>query len=593
MCKECGEFQESAEVRKGFISGVMLEPVAVEYAVVDDLAVFEGDIVLGTAEELEASGAADVPQMEFDPEEVTSNREPGEMVLQGCIITGQKYRWPSGVVPYEIDSGLPDQKRVTDAIKHWEDKTPIRFVKRSNHSDYVRFIKSGGCWSYVGRQGGKQDIGLANGCSTGNTIHEIGHAVGLWHEQSREDRDKYVTVHYANIQAGKEHNFNQHITDGDDVGPYDYDSLMHYPKWAFSKNNKDTITPKKAGVTIGQRSGLSAGDIAAVQAMYGRKWGKLGGKIWDPCVGNNQDGRLEVFARGGDGALWHIWQTSPNNGWSGWHSLGGKIWDPCVGNNKDGRLEVFARGGDGALWHIWQTSPNNGWSGWHSLGGKIGRPVVANNADGRLEVFVQGADGALWHIWQTAPNNGWSGWHKLGGQIDHPIIGRNQDGRLEVFARGGNGALWHIWQTAPNNGWSGWHSLGGKVWNPCVGNNKDGRLEVFARGGDGALWHIWQTSPNNGWSGWNSLGGRIKRPVVVSNQDGRLEVFVEGLDDAVWHKWQVAPNNGWSGWGSLGGDITDHAVGNNQDGRIEVFARGTDGGLWHLWQTKPNNGWSG
>ena len=42
---------------------------------------------------------------------------------------------------------------------------------------------------------------------------------------------------------------------------------------------------------------------------------------------------------------------------------------PICGRNADGRLEVFARGTDNALWHIWQTAPNNGWSGWASLGG--------------------------------------------------------------------------------------------------------------------------------------------------------------------------------------------------------------------------------
>jgi len=88
------------------------------------------------------------------------------------------------------------------------------------------------------------------------------------------------------------------------------------------------------------------------------------------------------------------------------------------GRNKDGRLEVFARGTDNALWHIWQTAPNNGWSGWASLGGVItSLPTVTNDADSRLEVFARGTDNALWHIWQTAPNNGWSGWASLGGVL--------------------------------------------------------------------------------------------------------------------------------------------------------------------------------
>ena len=79
---------------------------------------------------------------------------------------------------------------------------------------------------------------------------------------------------------------------------------------------------------------------------------------------------------------------------------------------------MFARGTDNAVWHIWQTAPNNGWSSWASLGGVItSLPVVTNDADGRLEVFARGTDNALWHIWQTAPNNGWSSWASLGGVL--------------------------------------------------------------------------------------------------------------------------------------------------------------------------------
>jgi hypothetical protein len=132
----------------------------------------------------------------------------------------------------------------------------------------VHFIPSDGCWSYVGMRGGRQDIGLAAGCGTGSTIHEIGHAWGLWHEQSREDRDTYITINWANIESGREHNFNQHISDGDDYGPYDYGSIMHYGAYAFSKNGLPTIVPTQSGVTIGQRTALSNGDVNAVHAMY-------------------------------------------------------------------------------------------------------------------------------------------------------------------------------------------------------------------------------------------------------------------------------------------------------------------------------------
>ncbi len=345
----------------------------------------------------------------------------------------------------------------------------------------------------------------------------------------------------------------------------------------------------------GERRELTDDDIQGIVSIYGTRfrWGSLGGQISMPVASRNEDGRLEVFVQGTDGALWHIWQTAPNNGWSGWESLGGWITTPIVGQNADGRLEVFVRGSDGALWHIWQTAPNNGWSGWESLGGVISMPTVGCNQDGRLEVFAQGTDGALWHIWQTAPNNGWSGWESLGGWITTPIVGQNADGRLEVFVQGADDALWHIWQTAPNNGWSGWESLGGWIRTPTVGRNEDGRLEVFVQGSDDGLWHIWQTAPNNGWSGWGGLGGWIRNPVVGQNADGRLEVFVTGSDTSLWHIWQTAPNNGWSGWSGLSGlMIGGPIVDNNADGRLEVFVKGTDAGLWHTWQSAPNNGWS-
>jgi astacin len=90
----------------------------------------------------------------------------------------------------------------------------------------------------------------------------------LWHEQSREDRNNFVRIRYENIETGREHNFNQQIDDGDDIGAYDYGSIMHYGANAFSKNGQPTIEPLQSGVTIGQRNGLSAGDIAAIHAIY-------------------------------------------------------------------------------------------------------------------------------------------------------------------------------------------------------------------------------------------------------------------------------------------------------------------------------------
>jgi C1A family cysteine protease len=334
----------------------------------------------------------------------------------------------------------------------------------------------------------------------------------------------------------------------------------------------------------------------AIQEQSEKAWSgwasEAGVLTSDIAIGDNADGRMELFVRGTDGAVWHKWQTAPSNGWSDWASEGGVITSNiAIGRNADGRLEMFVRGTDNALWHKWQVAPNSGWSDWASEGGVLTSDIaIAANADGRLEMFVRGTDGAVWHKWQVAPSGGWSDWQSLGGVITSNItLGRNADGRLELFARGTDNALWHKWQVAPNSGWSDWATQGGVLTSDiAVSNNADGRMEVFVRGTDGAVWHKWQVAPSSGWSDWDSLGGVITSNIAVGRSpNGRMELFVRGTDGAVWHKWQTAPNNGWSDWASEGGVITSNiAVGRNADGRLEVFARGTDNALWHNWQTR-------
>lgn len=181
-------------------------------------------------------------------------------------------RWPNNIVHYTIQSGMPNQARITNAIAHWESKTALRFEPRTNQSNYVYFKNGSGCSSYVGLIGGRQDITLANGCSTGNTIHEIGHAIGLWHEQSRKDRDQYIRVVFENIQSGREFNFKTYIEQGQDGNEYtsdlDLGSIMMYGSYAFSKNGQPTITRINGDTYNAQRNGLSDSDIIGINKMY-------------------------------------------------------------------------------------------------------------------------------------------------------------------------------------------------------------------------------------------------------------------------------------------------------------------------------------
>lgn len=186
-------------------------------------------------------------------------------------------RWPKGLVPFELNEDLPilNKLAVLQAIIYVQEKTNVQFVEltssnRDLYPDYLSFVPAKGttCASYVGKQTGQQDIFLSSRCSTMITVHEIGHALGLWHEQSRADRDAYVKIVWENIDEPHRYNFEQHLHDGIDLSDYDYQSIMHYNAYAFSKNGKKTIIPLMPDVQIGQREQLSDKDITAIDAMY-------------------------------------------------------------------------------------------------------------------------------------------------------------------------------------------------------------------------------------------------------------------------------------------------------------------------------------
>jgi hypothetical protein len=305
-------------------------------------------------------------------------------------------------------------------------------------------------------------------------------------------------------------------------------------------------------------------------------WESRGGVVISPpVVVSWGPDRIDLFALGGDHALWH--QAWDGASWSGWESRGGVLTSrPSVVSWAPNRLDVFALGTDTALWH--QAWDGATWTGWESLGGVLTSPPTAVSwAENRLDIFALGTDSAVWHRWWDGSN--WGGWESLGGVLTSPPAavawGPN---RLDLFALGGDSAVWHKWWDGSS--WGGWESRGGFLTSPPVVVSWDeNRLDLFALGGDNAVWH--QAWDGAAWGGWDSRGGLLTSPpAVVSWAPNRLDIFALGTDSAVWHQaWDGAS---WSGWDSRGGLLTSPPAATAwAAGRLDVFARGGDDAIWH------------
>lgn len=275
----CGEgFVEGARVVKAFIKPYRTPWREVEAVDADGLVVFEGCIILGRTDAVEQSHKHLSQQMKSMP----ALRTHAGIETRGAGIVGAQYRWKRRTIPFVIAPDVPNPARIQDAIAHWHAKTSIRFIPRAGETDFL-FIKRDqrGCASMVGRQGGMQELILGDFCTRGNIIHELGHTVGLWHEQCRIDRDEFIQIDRDNVKPNALHNFEQRIVETVDLGGYDYGSIMHYPPTAFAVTpGAVTIVPRKpvpAGVVVGQRESLSAGDIASVEALYASEPKPAGG----------------------------------------------------------------------------------------------------------------------------------------------------------------------------------------------------------------------------------------------------------------------------------------------------------------------------
>ncbi|XP_077317105.1 hatching enzyme 1.2-like [Lithobates pipiens] len=220
---------------------------------------------------------------------LTSNQGTSRFMLQGdiavkrnrnaVICRGKSCLWPKSKdgtvnVPYTLSDNytLVEKAIIQAAMEEVTVVTCVRFVPRREEPNYLRIRPLDGCWSYVGRVGGAQDLSLTKPkCLLWGIIqHELLHSLGFQHEQCRSDRDKYIRINWGNISQDKERNFYKMSTQNLGM-PYDYLSVLHYGKFAFTNDaGKPTLEPVgDPHVAIGQRVGLSSLDVVKMNKLYG------------------------------------------------------------------------------------------------------------------------------------------------------------------------------------------------------------------------------------------------------------------------------------------------------------------------------------
>lgn len=214
----------------------------------------------------------------YDPKRITQ--------LRGVAASGSA-QWPSGVVPYDL-SAITDEgnRRLIEesmSTLHFAVGTPIegrqdrqlcvQFRPRTeNDAIFLQIDYGNGCSATVGHGTSDRVMTLnQEECFHSGVIqHELLHVLGFFHEQSRPDRDEFVTVVEKNVIPNLLHNFEKYTWGAEVLNlntPYDYDSIMHYGTSFFTVNQQPTLVPKQ-NVVIGQQERLSAIDIQEVRAFY-------------------------------------------------------------------------------------------------------------------------------------------------------------------------------------------------------------------------------------------------------------------------------------------------------------------------------------
>jgi hypothetical protein len=546
-------------------------------------------------------------------------------VYSGTLPDDSVRKWPvrDGVVrvPYFIGAGLAATKldEVMGAIEEWQTRANVVFerVPPSTPAPFVRFDPASVCQSPIGMAPNGTVIAVGDDCSTGNIIHEIGHALGLYHEQSRTDRDDFVALNQANYagqQGGWDVNFGR--KEATPRGPYDFTSLMHYGSCFFAKEpcnsadyqNATLVRKSDNGFVEAQRFALSEQDVAGFEQLYGiaprRPTGPNGSahgvsRSWD---------KIDVFNVRNDGRLWTSywwvggsWNTSPVQG-----SLAGRLPGGArvaSVSRRSENIDAFAIDVDGTLvTSFWHPSSAGMTAIPDTFGtGTPGAAVAAvGRMPSRLDAFYVTNNGSLTQAeWrETNPPSRWAVRQIASGLPSGAAlsaVSRTAD-HIDLFWVHGDGSVRTAFFSAVANRWQVATITAANVAPPGARIAATARtarnLDVFFVANNGAV-HTAFWTPGAPWTlrgitapNLAPAGGEI---AAVTRSAESLDVFVIDGNSAISSAWWRNGTANWQ-WATLtrpsfaanGRNLS--AVARAAD-KLDVFVRTADGlksMFWYL-----------
>ncbi|KAM9316394.1 embryonic protein UVS.2-like [Gastrophryne carolinensis] len=192
--------------------------------------------------------------------------------ISDLFLEGDIKVYKIGRNPAQCADSSTEQAVLNQALEEFKVMTCVQFVPRAADLDYLYIDSGTSCWSYIGKIGGKQDVGLAQGgcLGYGRIQHELMHSLGFYHEQNRFDRDNYIDILWNNIPSYNQANFD--IDDGDTQNlPYDYLSVVHFDSYDYSTgpNIPAYLIKSDPSIRVSVKIGMTNIDVQKINTFYG------------------------------------------------------------------------------------------------------------------------------------------------------------------------------------------------------------------------------------------------------------------------------------------------------------------------------------